>query len=83
MYRAPLSRVVYIEAADFQLQDSKDYYGLAPNKTVLLKCVPHLKHIFIVPCRFLPLIALGHCQSITFSGGFLGTIGLAWSATSW
>eukprot|EP00884_Botryococcus_braunii_P000839 jgi/Botrbrau1/10756/Bobra.180_2s0021.1 len=36
-YSVPLSRVVYIEASDFQLEDKKDYYGLAPNKTVLLK----------------------------------------------
>lgn len=36
-YSVPLSRVVYIEASDFQLEDSKDYYGLALNKTVLLK----------------------------------------------
>lgn len=36
-YSVPLSQVVYIEASDFQLKDSKDYYGLAPNKTVLLK----------------------------------------------
>jgi hypothetical protein len=72
MYSAPLSRVVYIEAADFQLQDSKDYYGLAPNKTVLLKWVLVSRYICIFPSSFLHLIALGCWQSITLSG-FLGT----------
>jgi glutaminyl-tRNA synthetase len=27
----------YIEATDFRLQDSKDYYGLAPGKSAMLR----------------------------------------------
>lgn len=33
----PLSRVLYIEQSDFRVQDSKDYYGLAPSKEVALR----------------------------------------------
>jgi glutaminyl-tRNA synthetase len=33
----PFSRVVYIEATDFREKDSKDYYGLAPGKAVMLR----------------------------------------------
>ncbi|KAJ6721158.1 GLUTAMINE-TRNA LIGASE [Salix viminalis] len=36
-YKVPFSRVVYIEQSDFQMKDSKDYYGLAPGKSVLLR----------------------------------------------
>jgi glutaminyl-tRNA synthetase len=36
----PFSRVVYIEATDFRLQDSKDYYGLAPGKSAMLRWAP-------------------------------------------
>ncbi|PWA94559.1 glutamine-tRNA ligase, putative / glutaminyl-tRNA synthetase, putative / GlnRS [Artemisia annua] len=36
-YKVPFSRVVYIEQDDFRLEDSKDYKGLAPFKTVLLR----------------------------------------------
>ncbi|KAF6264766.1 tRNA synthetases class I, catalytic domain-containing protein [Scenedesmus sp. NREL 46B-D3] len=36
-YDLPFSRVVYIEATDFRLQDSKDYYGLAPGKSAMLR----------------------------------------------
>ncbi|KAI7758304.1 hypothetical protein M8C21_014666, partial [Ambrosia artemisiifolia] len=36
-YKVPFSNVVYIEQADFRMKDSKDYYGLAPGKTVLLR----------------------------------------------
>ena len=37
-YEVPFSRVCYIEQSDFQTADSKDYYGLAPGKTVMLRC---------------------------------------------
>jgi glutaminyl-tRNA synthetase len=37
----PFTRTVYIEADDFRLQDSKDYFRLAPGKTVGLFQVPH------------------------------------------
>ncbi|KAL9255172.1 Glutamine--tRNA ligase-like protein [Drosera capensis] len=36
-YKVPFSRVLYIERSDFRLKDSKDYYGLAPGKSALLK----------------------------------------------
>ncbi|XP_010551245.1 PREDICTED: glutamine--tRNA ligase, cytoplasmic [Tarenaya hassleriana] len=36
-YKVPFSRVVYIERTDFRLKDSKDYYGLAPGKSVILR----------------------------------------------
>lgn len=35
----PFSNVVYIERSDFRMQDSKDYYGLAPGKSVILRLV--------------------------------------------
>uniref|UniRef100_A0A7N0UU53 glutamine--tRNA ligase n=1 Tax=Kalanchoe fedtschenkoi TaxID=63787 RepID=A0A7N0UU53_KALFE len=37
MYKVPFSKVLYIEQSDFRMVDSKDYYGLALNKTVLLR----------------------------------------------
>ena len=37
-YAAPLTRVVYIEHDDFREEDARGYYGLAPGKSVLLKC---------------------------------------------
>ena len=37
-YAAPLTRVVYIEQDDFREEDVRGYYGLAPGKSVLLKC---------------------------------------------
>ncbi|EFH64913.1 predicted protein [Arabidopsis lyrata subsp. lyrata] len=43
-YKVPFSRVVYIERGDFRLKDSKDYYGLAPGKTVMLR------HGFPIKC---------------------------------
>ncbi|XP_042033190.1 glutamine--tRNA ligase, cytoplasmic-like isoform X3 [Salvia splendens] len=36
-YKVPFSKIVYIEQSDFRLKDSKDYYGLAPGKSVLLR----------------------------------------------
>ncbi|KAL0326986.1 UNVERIFIED_CONTAM: Glutamine--tRNA ligase [Sesamum angustifolium] len=35
--KVPFSKVVYIEQSDFRMKDSKDYYGLAPGKSVLLR----------------------------------------------
>jgi len=37
--QVPFTNVVYIERTDFRLKDSKDYYGLAPGKSVLLRCI--------------------------------------------
>ncbi|KAI3423519.1 Glutaminyl-tRNA synthetase [Psidium guajava] len=37
IYQVPFSKVVYIEQSDFRMKDSKDYYGLAPGKTVMLR----------------------------------------------
>lgn len=36
-YGVPFTKVVYMEKTDFREQDSKDYYGLAPGKTVMLR----------------------------------------------
>ncbi|CAL9216337.1 unnamed protein product [Arabidopsis halleri] len=36
-YKVPFSRVVYIDQSDFRMKDSKDYYGLAPGKSILLR----------------------------------------------
>ncbi|MQL98503.1 hypothetical protein Taro_031212, partial [Colocasia esculenta] len=33
----PFTKVIYIEQSDFRTKDSKDYYGLAPGKSVLLR----------------------------------------------
>jgi glutaminyl-tRNA synthetase len=30
-------QVVYVESTDFREADSKDYYGLAPGKSALLR----------------------------------------------
>jgi glutaminyl-tRNA synthetase len=32
-----LTQTVYIESTDFRIEDSKDYYGLAPGKTAMLR----------------------------------------------
>lgn len=37
----PFTRTIYIEADDFRLQDSKDYFRLAPGKTVGLFQAPY------------------------------------------
>lgn len=36
-YKVPFTKVVFIEDTDFREQDAKDYYGLAPGKTVMLR----------------------------------------------
>jgi glutaminyl-tRNA synthetase len=36
-YAVPFSKVLYIEATDYRDTDSKDYYGLAPGKSVMLR----------------------------------------------
>jgi glutaminyl-tRNA synthetase len=36
-YMVPFGKVCYIERSDFQEDDSKGYYGLAPGKTVMLR----------------------------------------------
>ncbi|KAG9136366.1 hypothetical protein Leryth_020169 [Lithospermum erythrorhizon] len=51
-YKVPFSSVVYIERTDFRMVDSKDYYGLAPGKSVLLRpevCLP-CRYAFPVKC---------------------------------
>jgi len=37
----PFTRTIYIEADDFRLQDTKDYFRLSPGKTVGLFQAPH------------------------------------------
>ncbi|XP_043695013.1 glutamine--tRNA ligase [Telopea speciosissima] len=36
-YKVPFTNIVYVERSDFRVKDSKDYYGLAPGKSVLLR----------------------------------------------
>ncbi|KAB1205542.1 Glutamine--tRNA ligase [Morella rubra] len=36
-YKVHFSNTVYIDHSDFRMKDSKDYYGLAPGKSVLLR----------------------------------------------
>lgn len=36
-YDIHVTREVWIDAADFRAQDAKGYFGLAPNKTVMLR----------------------------------------------
>nr|CAB3464148.1 unnamed protein product [Digitaria exilis] len=43
-YKVPFSRTLYIEQSDFRLKDSKDFYGLAPGKSVMLR------HAFPIKC---------------------------------
>ena len=33
----PFTRIVYIEQTDFLEQDQKDYFGLAPGKSIMLR----------------------------------------------
>jgi glutaminyl-tRNA synthetase len=37
VYKVPFTKTVYIESTDFREKDSKDYYGLAPEKTIMLR----------------------------------------------
>ncbi|KAF9779998.1 glutaminyl-tRNA synthetase [Thelephora terrestris] len=39
--KVPFTKTIYIESEDFRLEDSKDYFRLAPGKTVGLFGVPH------------------------------------------
>lgn len=39
--RIPFTRTIYIDRDDFRLEDSKDYFRLAPGKTVGLFQAPH------------------------------------------
>lgn len=41
MSKIPFTRTIYIDADDFRLQDSPDYFRLAPGKTVGLFQAPH------------------------------------------
>jgi len=42
-HKVDLSRELYIERSDFRMVDSKDYFGLAPNKEILLKYAYNIK----------------------------------------
>ncbi|KAF2076881.1 hypothetical protein CYY_001783 [Polysphondylium violaceum] len=42
-HQVDLSRELYIERTDFRMVDSKDYFGLAPNKEILLKYAYNIK----------------------------------------
>ncbi|KAG6533297.1 hypothetical protein ZIOFF_007164 [Zingiber officinale] len=47
-YKVPFTNIIYIEQSDFRLKDSKDYYGLAPGKSVLLRQV--ILYAFPIKC---------------------------------
>lgn len=71
-YQLPFTRVVYIEQDDFREQDQKKYFGLAPGKSVLLRCVllptsvtcsaVGLPHTAVNPGCEWPLLFLQHCS---------------------
>ncbi|CAD7697335.1 unnamed protein product [Ostreobium quekettii] len=44
-YKVPFSKIVYIEATDFREVDSKDYYGLAPGKAIMLRYAYPLQYV--------------------------------------
>jgi len=46
--QVPFARVLYIEKTDFRLEDEKGYFGLAPNKEVLLKYAYNIKCTHVV-----------------------------------
>lgn len=46
--KLPLSKTVFIERADFRMKDSKNYFGLAPNKTAMLRHAYPVKVVEVV-----------------------------------
>jgi glutaminyl-tRNA synthetase len=54
-YDVPFSKVCYIESSDFREQDARDYYGLAPGKSVMLRCAAS-SLVHGCPCRILCLL---------------------------
>ncbi|EOA34714.1 hypothetical protein CARUB_v10022284mg [Capsella rubella] len=63
-YKVPFSRVVYIERDDFRMVDSKDYYGLAPGKTVQLKYAYPIKCIGVVRAVYNETIVEVHAEYV-------------------
>ena len=53
-YQVPFTRVVYIEQDDFREQDQKKYFGLAPGKSVLLRC--HTSHTLLLAHLHVPYL---------------------------
>ena len=51
--QVPFSRIVYIEKTDFRLKDSKDYYGLAPGKSVMLRYPLFFEKVYLDPLAYL------------------------------
>eukprot|EP00850_Spirogloea_muscicola_P006880 SM000033S12401 [mRNA] locus=s33:775213:780031:- [translate_table: standard] len=47
-YKIPFSRTLYIESTDFRLEDSKDFYGLAPGKIVMLRYAYPIRCVEVV-----------------------------------
>jgi glutaminyl-tRNA synthetase len=63
-HEVPMSRELYIDASDFRMIDSEDYYGLAPNKIV------GLKYAFRIRCDHVDVDTDGkatllHCSIVT------------------
>ncbi|KAL6761426.1 tRNA synthetases class I, catalytic domain-containing protein [Haematococcus lacustris] len=45
IYKVPFTRVVFMEETDFRLQDNKDFYGLAPGKSIMLRYAYPVKYV--------------------------------------
>jgi glutaminyl-tRNA synthetase len=45
IYPVPLTRIVYIEETDFKESDEKDYFGLAPGKSIMLRYAYVVKYV--------------------------------------
>ena len=54
-HTVPLDDVVFIDHADFRLEDEEDYFGLAPGKTV------GLKYAFVIRCNSYETDDAGEC----------------------
>ncbi len=66
-HEMPFSRVVYIDSDDFRLEDSKDFYGLAPNKEV------HLKYSYNIQCERVVKLANGEIDYLEAKVDFSNT----------
>mmetsp|Transcript_551 Transcript_551/g.1641 ORF Transcript_551/g.1641 Transcript_551/m.1641 type:complete len:812 (+) Transcript_551:162-2597(+) len=67
-YEVPFSRVVYIERTDFREQDSKDFYGMAPGKSIMLR------YAYPITCTGYSKNEAGNVAEVTaeYDAGFAG-----------
>jgi len=66
-HEIPFTNVIYIERKDFRIEDSKDYFGLAPGKEV------HLKYAYNIKCVDYKLNANGQVESLNAVVDFKNT----------